>query len=249
MQDDGNVEWYQGVAAAFGQSPDVAPSLPETTEDCLFLNVWTPDTEARLPVMVWIHGGANVNGWSFEPNYRGRELAAMGAVVVSIQYRLGVFGFLAHAALGAESAHGSSGNYGILDQIEALRWVRANIARFGGDPGNVTVFGESAGAGDIAYLLLSPLADGLFHRAISQAAAGPPTNDERLPRTRSKASTFSNVRGFRTWPSCARFQPRRCWTSPTSISSVATTTRRWTAGCYPRLRRTFSPARRSSHAR
>ena len=173
MQDNGNVEWYQGVAGAFGQPPNVAPTRPETDEDCLFLNIWTPDTGARLPVMVWIHGGANVNGWSFEPNYRGRELAAMGAVVVSVQYRLGVFGFLAHPALGEESAHGSSGNYGILDQIEALRWIRGNIAAFGGDPDNVTLFGESAGAGDIAYLLLSPLAEGLFHQAISQSGGWP----------------------------------------------------------------------------
>lgn len=209
MQDDGNVEWYQGVAAAFGQSPDVAPSLPETTEDCLFLNVWTPDTEARLPVMVWIHGGANVNGWSFEPNYRGRELAAMGAVVVSIQYRLGVFGFLAHAALGAESAHGSSGNYGILDQIEALRWVRANIARFGGDPGNVTVFGESAGAGDIAYLLLSPLADGLFHRAISQSGGWPADQRRTLAENEAQGVHFleragvSNVAELRALPAAS----------------------------------------------
>ena len=173
VQDDGNVEWYQGIATAFGQAPEVAPKKPDTAEDCLFLNLWTPDVGGRLPVMVWIHGGANVNGWSYEPNYRGRELAALGVVVVSIQYRLGVFGFLAHPALSAESPHTSSGNYGILDQIEALRWIANNIAGFGGDPDNVTVFGESAGAGDIAYLLLSPLARSLFHRAISQSGGWP----------------------------------------------------------------------------
>ncbi|MYF30289.1 MAG: carboxylesterase family protein [Gammaproteobacteria bacterium] len=178
VQDEGNVEWYRGVAAAFGQPADVVPSLPDVAEDCLFLNVWTPDVDGQLPVMVWIHGGANVNGWSFEPNYRGRELAALGAVMVSIQYRLGVFGFLAHPELSAESPNGSSGNYGILDQIEALRWIRANIHRFGGDPGNVTVFCESAGAGDIAYLLLSPLSRRLFHRAISQSG-GWPANQRR----------------------------------------------------------------------
>ncbi|MYD99113.1 MAG: carboxylesterase family protein [Gammaproteobacteria bacterium] len=190
MQDDGNVEWYQGVAAAFGQPAEVAPSRPETAEDCLFLNVWTPDVEARLPVMVWIHGGANVNGWSFEPNYRGRELAAQGAVVVSIQYRLGVFGFLGHPSLSAESANGSSGNYGILDQIEALRWIRANIGQFGGDPGNVTVFGESAGAGDIAYLLLTPLADGLFHRAISQSGGWPADQRRTLAENEAEGVGF-----------------------------------------------------------
>ena len=140
--------------------------------------------------MVWIHGGANVNGWSFEPNYRGRELAARGAVVVSIQYRLGVFGFLAHPSLSAESANGSSGNYGILDQIEALRWIRANIGQFGGDPGNVTVFGESAGAGDIAYLLLTPLADGLFHRAISQSGGWPADQRRTLAENETQGVGF-----------------------------------------------------------
>ncbi len=154
------------------------PPKPEMAEDCLFLNIWTPDADAKLPVMVWIHGGGNVNGWSFEPNYRGRELAAQGVVVVSIQYRLGVFGFLAHPALSAEAPQPSSGNYGILDQIEALRWVQRHIRRFGGDPGNVTLFGESAGAGDIGYLLLAPLAEGLFHRAVSQSG-GWPINQRR----------------------------------------------------------------------
>ena len=199
VQDQGNVEWYQGVAAAFGQPAEVAPSRPDAAEDCLFLNVWTPDTGARLPVMVWIHGGANVNGWSYEPNYRGRELAAMGAVVVSIQYRLGVFGFLAHPALSTESPNASSGNYGILDQIEALRWIRANIHRFGGDPGNVTLFGESAGAGDIAYLLLSPLARGLFHRAISQSGGWPADQRRTLAENEVQGVDFlrrANVAGI-----------------------------------------------------
>ncbi|MDE0420285.1 MAG: carboxylesterase family protein [Gammaproteobacteria bacterium] len=190
VQGHDNTEWYEGVAAAFGQPPEVAPSRPEIAEDCLFLNIWTPDVASRLPVMVWIHGGANVNGWSFEPNYRGRELAAMGAVVVSIQYRLGVFGFLAHPALTAESPHASSGNYGILDQIEALRWIQANIARFGGDPANVTLFGESAGAGDIAYLLLSPLADGLFERAISQSGGWPADQRRTLAENEAEGVAF-----------------------------------------------------------
>lgn len=190
VQDEGNVEWYQGVAAAFGAPAEVAPSRPDVAEDCLFLNIWTPDISARLPVMVWIHGGANVNGWSYEPNYRGRELAAMGAVVVSIQYRLGVFGFLAHPSLTAESPHASSGNYGILDQIEALRWIQAHIDRFGGDPGNVTLFGESAGAGDIAYLLLSPLARGLFHRAISQSGGWPADQRRTLADNETQGVDF-----------------------------------------------------------
>ncbi|MYJ76177.1 MAG: carboxylesterase family protein, partial [Gammaproteobacteria bacterium] len=190
VQGHDNTEWYEGVAAAFGQPPAVAPSRPEIAEDCLFLNIWTPDVASRFPVMVWIHGGANLNGWSFEPNYRGRELAAMGAVVVSIQYRLGVFGFLAHPALTAESPHASSGNYGILDQIEALRWIQANIARFGGDPSNVTLFGESAGAGDIAYLLLSPLTDGLFQRAISQSGGWPADQRRTLAENEAQGVAF-----------------------------------------------------------
>lgn len=205
MQDNGTVEWYQKVAAAFGhpggaqsatdpepqqEAPDGQnapadlqgaapfPPKPKMAEDCLFLNIWTPDANARLPVMVWIHGGGNINGWSFEPNYRGRELAALGTVVVSIHYRLGVFGFLAHPSLSAEAPHPSSGNYGVLDQIEALRWVQRHIHQFGGDPGKATLFGESAGAGDIGYLLLSPLAQGLFHRAVSQSG-GWPINQRR----------------------------------------------------------------------
>ena len=173
IQDNGNVEWYQTVARAFGQPPEVVHAMPRVSEDCLFLNVWTPDPGGRWPVMVWIHGGGNTGGWALEPNYHGQELAARGVVVVSIQYRLGVFGFLAHPSLSVESPHQSSGNYGILDQIEALRWIKSNIASFGGDPGNVTLFGESAGAGNIAYLLLSPLAEGLFHRAISQSGGWP----------------------------------------------------------------------------
>ena len=197
IQDNGNVEWYERVAKAFGQPPDVVLDMPATSEDCLFLNVWTPDTGARLPVLVWIHGGGNTGGWSFEPNYHGHELAARGAVVVSIQYRLGVFGFLAHPELSAESPHASSGNYGVLDLIEALRWVRRNIARFGGDPENVTLFGESAGAGNIAYLLLSPLADGLFHRAISQSGGWPAWQRRTLADEEAEGIRFLGSAGIR----------------------------------------------------
>lgn len=167
-QDSGNAEWYQRVAAAFGADPDVITD-PPISEDCLYLNVWTPDLHprARLPVMVWIHGGGNVNGASFDPNYDGARLAGRGGVVVvSIAYRLGVFGFLSHPELLHAPA---PANFGLLDQIAALRWVREHIGSFGGDPGNVTLFGESAGAADIGYLLSSPLAEGLFQRAISES--------------------------------------------------------------------------------
>lgn len=140
-------------------------------EDCLHLNVWSPaeSAEEQLPVMVWIHGGSFETGSGSMALYDGQKLATGGVVVVSINYRLGPLGFLAHPALSAESAEGVSGNYGLLDQIAALRWVQRNIAGFGGDPANVTVFGESAGAISILDLLVSPSAEGLFHRAIAQS--------------------------------------------------------------------------------
>ncbi len=140
-------------------------------EDCLYLNVWTAadDATTGLPVMVWIHGGALTGGTGALPGYRGDRLASRGVVVVTINYRLGPFGYLAHSLLSAESEHGSSGNYGVLDQIAALQWVQDNIAGFGGDPGRVTIFGESAGAWSVNTLQASPLARGLFHRAIGQS--------------------------------------------------------------------------------
>jgi para-nitrobenzyl esterase len=144
----------------------------KTSEDCLYLNVWTPaDTPRdRLPVMVWIHGGSFTSGSGSMPIYAGDELARVGkVVVVTINYRLGPFGFLAHPALSRESPGGVSGNYGLLDQIAALRWVQKNITAFGGDPTRVTVFGESAGAISILDLMASPLAGGLFQRAIVES--------------------------------------------------------------------------------
>ena len=147
-----------------------AQPLGEVSEDCLYLNIWTAAGEDdRLPVMVWIHGGALTRGSGSLPLYDGTALAGQGAVVVTINYRLGAFGYLAHPALSAESEHGASGNYGVLDQIIALQWVRDNIATFGGDPDRVTIFGESAGAWSVNVLQASPLARGLFHRAIGQS--------------------------------------------------------------------------------
>lgn len=143
--------------------------LGRTSEDCLSLNVWTPSTTGRAPVFVWIHGGSLVAGSSKEPLYDGARLAAEGVVVVSINYRLGVLGYFAHPALSAE-ADGVSGNYGLLDQIEALRWVRRNIAAFGGDPDRVTIAGESAGGLSVLYLMTSPEARGLFSRTVAQSA-------------------------------------------------------------------------------
>ena len=172
---------WQGVrdAGAYGPAciqPTPGPpniysdSLGATSEDCLSLNVWSPSTAGKAPVIVWIHGGALVTGSSKEKLYDGARLASEGAVVVSINYRLGVLGFLAHPDLSAESPAGISGNYGLMDQIQALRWVQQNIAAFGGDPDNVTIAGESAGGLSVMYLLASPYARGLFHKAIAQSA-------------------------------------------------------------------------------
>lgn len=144
--------------------------IGETSEDCLTLNIWTPEDAENAPVFVWIHGGALAKGSSKEPLYDGAALAQEGLVVVSINYRLGVLGYLAHPQLSAESPRGTSGNYGLLDQIEALRWVEKNVAAFGGDPGNVTVAGESAGALSVMYLMAAPEAHGLFTKAIAQSA-------------------------------------------------------------------------------
>lgn len=144
--------------------------LGRTSEDCLTLNIWTPTDAHKAPVIVWIHGGALVTGSSRETLYDGARLASEGVVVVSINYRLGVLGYLAHPALSAESPQGLSGNYGLMDQIEALRWVQRNIAAFGGDPQNVTIAGESAGGLSVVYLMASPPARGLFAKAIAQSA-------------------------------------------------------------------------------
>jgi len=144
--------------------------LGEVSEDCLFLNVWAKQGVTKAPVMVWIHGGALTTGSSSEPMYEGTQFAERGVVVVSINYRLGVLGYLAHPFLSEESPEKISGNYGLLDQIEALRWVKRNIEAFGGDPDNVTIAGESAGALSVMYLMASPQARGSFHKAIAQSA-------------------------------------------------------------------------------
>jgi para-nitrobenzyl esterase len=153
-------------------SPYRTPAQPGS-EDCLYLNVWTAAKSAseRRPVMVWIYGGALTRGAASLPSYDGAELARKGVVLVSFNYRLGIFGFFAHPELTAESAHHSSGNYGFLDQIAALKWVQRNIAQFGGDPNQVTIFGESAGSWSVNLLVATPLAKGLFHRAIGESGA------------------------------------------------------------------------------
>ena len=157
-----------------------------SSEDCLYLNVWTPEwpVRAKRPVMVWVHGGGNgggsaLGGASIEPPFDGASLARRGVVVVTINYRLGILGFLGHSELAAESPHRASGNYGLLDQLAALRWVQANIAKFGGDPANVTLFGQSAGAQDSAILSASPLSKGLFRKVILESGTAM-IDDKRL---------------------------------------------------------------------
>jgi para-nitrobenzyl esterase len=144
---------------------------PAVSEDCLYLNVWGPTSRAdkRLPVIVWIHGGGYTNGSAAMPLYWGDRLAQKDVIVVTIAYRLGPLGFLAHPELTAESKHRSSGNYGLMDQIAALKWVQRNIAAFGGDPKRVTVAGQSSGSISVSILMASPLAKGLFQRAIGES--------------------------------------------------------------------------------
>lgn len=175
-------ESWRGTFSALSFSPS-AVQLRDTSrfvwrrgemavsEDCLYLNVWAPQLAEDLPVMVWFHGGAHTSGQGHARIFDGTTLAAQDVVVVTINYRLGPLGFLAHEWLAAESPHDAAGNYGLMDKIAALEWVRDNIAGFGGDPGNVTVFGQSAGSQSICTLMASPRARGLFHRAIGQSAA------------------------------------------------------------------------------
>jgi len=146
----------------------------QVSEDCLYLNVWTPAkrADAKLPVMVWIYGGGFSSGSNSVPIYDGSKLAARGIVVIAINYRVGLYGFLAHPELDAENSAHASGNYGLMDQIAALKWVKANAAAFGGDPNKVTIAGQSAGAMSVHHLISSPLAKGLFEQAIAQSGSG-----------------------------------------------------------------------------
>ena len=176
------------------------PDSPKTSEDCLYLNLWTSAGRARdrQPVMVWIFGGAYTEGGGSSKHNDGENLAKKGVVLVTFNYRLGPFGFFSHPELTKESGHNASGNQALADSIAVLQWVKTNIAAFGGDPGNVTIFGESAGAAMVGGLVGSPVAKGLFHRAISESGAwmglgmGP-----MLPRAQAERSQVAIGRGGR----------------------------------------------------
>jgi len=210
----GDLRWLapQPVAAwtkprdafIFGRScPQVGgpiPGLPPEpqSEDCLYLNVWSPAKagDKPLPVIVWLHGGSNMNGSASAYPYWGHRLAQKGVVVVSPNYRLGALGFMALPELSAESGHQASGNYGMMDQIAALKWVQANIRAFGGDPANVTLMGQSAGAWDTSHLQVSPLAHGLYRRVIAMSGGnfGPPGTQQGtafLPDAEAAGTRFA----------------------------------------------------------
>ena len=212
---------WDGVRQAdkFGPSPiQGSRNSPGMSEDCLYLNVWTPAKSPveRLPVLVWIYGGAFGGGSTSEPGYSGEKLAKKGVVFVSIAYRVGELGFFAHPELSAESGHHSSGNYGLMDMIAGLQWVQKNIAAFGGDPNKVTIFGESAGGIAVSMLCASPLAKGRFHGAISQSGGsfGPPRvttfpgeNLKRLPDAERDGETYSRNAGVSSLAELRKIAP------------------------------------------
>ena len=170
MQSMRILDWYRWMAEQLGGSADYYEDL-KVSEDCLYLNVWTPTLENndKLPVMVWVHGGSNKSGWSYELNYHGHKLAQQDVVVVSVAYRLGVFGFLSHPELPRNEP---VANFALWDLLASLQWIQDNIEQFGGDPKRVTMFGESSGAQNIMSLLAIEQSEGLVHRGIGQSTAG-----------------------------------------------------------------------------
>ncbi|MEO8097908.1 MAG: carboxylesterase family protein [Acidobacteriota bacterium] len=203
----GNLRWreplpaiaWSGVrdATTFGPmcNQNDNKQLPHS-EDCLQLNIWTPKSPmtSQVPVMVWVHGGGNTAGSGMEALFNGETLARRGVVVVNINYRLGILGFFAHPDLTKESARHAAGNYGLADQILALRWVKENISKFGGNPANVTIFGESAGANDVNALIASPLTKGLFSRVIAQS--GPIGTQPSLADSEKRGVDLATKLGF-----------------------------------------------------
>ena len=223
-------EKWEGVKLTTEYAPGpVQGGTPPSgkSEDCLYLNVWTPAKKAgeKIPVLVWIYGGGFGAGATSEPNYDGTNLANKGVVLVSVAYRVGTLGFMAHPELSAESPNKVSGNYGLLDMIAGLEWIQKNIAAFGGDPDRVTIFGESAGGIAVSMLCASPLAEGLFHGAISQSGGsfGPPRpttypgeNQKTLSDAENdglafaRAAGVSSIAGLREIPA-DKLPPGRGW--------------------------------------
>ena len=179
---DGVKETFKFAPACIqGMMMGPGGSGPAPSEDCLYLNIWSPakSPRDRVPVFVWIYGGGFAGGATSMPTFSGEKLAKKGVVLVSIAYRVGQMGFFVHPELSAETENRVSGNYGLLDMISGLQWIQRNIAAFGGDPNRVTIFGESAGGIAVSMLCASPLAKGLFHGAISESGGsfGPPRPD------------------------------------------------------------------------
>ena len=205
LQFEGLSRFTDRIVDGSGMNPALAWLLKQirpllfggrSSEDCLYLNVRTPDPQrrAKLPVMVWFHGGSFVSGAGSSSVYNANGLPKRGVVVVTVNYRLGVLGYFAHPALRDEDPDGAVGNYGVRDQIAALAWVRDNIEAFGGDPNNVTIFGESAGGSGVGTLMVSPLSKGMFHRAISQSGCGAPmTLRTRHPVLRYQAAEVAGA--------------------------------------------------------
>ena len=211
-------------AAAPAPAAPAAPAQPPLSEDCLYVNVWTSANAAsdRRPVMVWIYGGGFTGGSGSEQRYDGERLAAKGPVVVTFNYRLGAFGFLAHPELSKESGNNASGNYGMMDSIAALKWVMRNISAFGGDPSNVTVFGESAGAIMTSALVGSPQAKGLFKRAITQSGAWMGLQMARMDSSSAAGSRLAP----RRWPTWESHRLPTCAPSPPTKSRLVFACRR-----------------------
>ena len=188
--------------------------LPPMSEDCLYLNIWTPAKKSseRYPVAFWIHGGAFMHGFGTEMEFDGEEFCRRGVVLVTINYRVGAFGFLCHPELAAEDSRGRCGNYGILDQMAALKWVSENIASFGGDPNRIVIFGQSAGAMSAQILCSSPLCKGLFHGAIFQSGGGY-RNGFGAGRTQREAeeagALFGEYAGAETLEGLRQLTPRQ----------------------------------------
>jgi para-nitrobenzyl esterase len=199
------------VPGSFYQKEFFFDGDPVRSEDCLYLNIWTPapgQPDKKLPVAMWIHGGAYMQGFGHEPEFDGEEWAKRNVILVTINYRLGMPGFLAHPLLTEESPNHTSGNYGILDQVAALKWIKNNILQFGGDPDNLTIFGQSAGAGSVKTLVSSPLTTDVVQKAIIQSSGGlsglgfdnPLDSAEKTGKEITDLAKLSTLKEMRAYP-------------------------------------------------